>query len=264
MGRLEARVVEPNTIAIDSLAADAGPETDTEGVVDELLSAVEGWGRERGYRTLLLAADRVPSAIERHCRARGFTAVDASSLPAELGILAATVLRRDLAGVVALRDPDPSWPAQFERERQRIAGALGPAALAIEHTGSTSVPGLAAKPIIDITLTVPDPADEAAYVPALERAGYTFTLREPEWYEHRLLNRDWPRVNLHVFGDGCPEVRQMVGFRDWLRAHPEDRDLYETAKRTLAAREWAIVQDYADAKTDVVMEIKRRAGLLAG
>lgn len=258
VGLLTARVLEPNTITLDAVSA----ESDSGEVVGRLLDALEGWAKARAYRTLLVAADRLrPPAVE-HCRRRGFSELTDSAV-ARLqfdGI----VLRHDLAGVVALREPDSSWPAQFERERARIAQALGASAVGIEHTGSTSVPGLAAKPILDITLTVVDASDEDAYLPALEAADYTFRLREPEWYEHRLFHGDWPRVNLHVFSGGCSEVLQMVGFRDWLRAHPDDRALYERAKRALATREWAIVQDYADAKTEVVTEIKRRAGLLPG
>ncbi len=163
--------------------------------------------------------------------------------------------------LVVIHDYDPEWPAMFERERHAIVGALGERAVRVEHTGSTSVPGLAAKPKIDITLAVPDSTDEGAYVPALEAAGYRFFLREEDWFDHRLLVRDQPQVNLHVFTVGCSEIEQMTGFRDWLRTHADDRALYERVKRELAERDWAIVQDYADAKTDIVAEIKRRAGL---
>ena len=165
--------------------------------------------------------------------------------------------------IVEIHPYDPEWPARFERERAAIVDALGAVAVQVEHTGSTSVPGLAAKPKIDITLAVPDSADEHAYVPALEAAGYRFVMREPDWFEHRLLARDAPAVNLHVFSVGCSEIDQMTGFRDWLRTHADDRALYERVKRELAERDWAIVQDYADAKTDIVIEIKRRAGLIA-
>lgn len=156
---------------------------------------------------------------------------------------------------------DPEWPAMFQRERGIIQAALGATAVEVHHTGSTSVPGLAAKPLIDITLVVPNSADEATYVPALEAAGYAFVLRELDWFQHRLLRREPRLVNLHVFSVGCSEVAQMTGFRDWLRTHPEDRHRYEQAKRALAERDWGEVQDYADAKTDVIQEIKRRAGL---
>ncbi len=151
----------------------------------------------------------------------------------------------------------------YEMERLRIVDVLGALAVSVDHVGSTSVPGLAAKPIIDIVLAVPDATDEGAYVPALEEDGYRFAHREPEFFQHRLLRREPSVVNLHVFSVGCSEIRQMSGFRDWLRTHSTDRDLYERTKRELATREWGIVQDYADAKTDVVTAIKRRAGLVA-
>jgi GrpB-like predicted nucleotidyltransferase (UPF0157 family) len=165
---------------------------------------------------------------------------------------------------VTLVDYDPAWPALFERERARILEALGATVVRIEHTGSTSVPGLAAKPIIDITLIVPDSSDEAAYVPALEAAGYVLRIREPHWHEHRLLRGPDTDANVHVFSPDSPELARMVGFRDWLRTHDEDRELYERTKRELAARTWRHVQHYADAKTAVVEEIIARAGLSAG
>ncbi len=163
---------------------------------------------------------------------------------------------------VVIEPYDPAWPAMFAAERECIAAALGPLAVEVHHTGSTSVPGLGAKPLIDITLAVPDSVDEAAYVPPLTAAGYHFILREPDWFDHRLLRREPRLVNLHVFSVGCSEIAQMTGFRDWLRANPVDRLRYERAKRELAERDWVQVQDYADAKTEVVNDIKRRAGLL--
>ena len=165
---------------------------------------------------------------------------------------------------VTLAEYEPRWPDLFDREERRIRAALGETVIRLEHTGSTSVPGLAAKPIIDITLLVPDSADEAAYVPRLEAAGYRLRIREPDWHEHRLLRGPDTSVNLHVFSRDNIEFERMVGFRDWLRSHPEDRDLYERTKRALAGRTWRHVQHYADAKTAVVEEIMARAGLPAG
>jgi GrpB-like predicted nucleotidyltransferase (UPF0157 family) len=165
---------------------------------------------------------------------------------------------------VTLAEYDPAWPALFERERRRIVAALGATAVRVEHTGSTSVPGLAAKPLIDITLAVPDSADEPAYVPQLEGAGYVLRIREPAWHEHRLLRGPDTDVNVHVFSAGSVEIERMVGFRDWLRTHDDDRELYERTKRELAARTWRHVQHYADAKTAVVEAIAARAGLPAG
>ena len=162
---------------------------------------------------------------------------------------------------VTLVEYDAAWPGLFETAARRIRAALGEQVIRLEHTGSTSVPGLAAKPIIDITLIVPDSGDEAAYVAPLEQAGYMLRIREPQWLEHRMLRGRDPSVNLHVFSRDCVELDRMVGFRDWLRTHPEDRDLYERTKRELAARTWRHVQHYADAKTEVVETIIARAGL---
>jgi GrpB-like predicted nucleotidyltransferase (UPF0157 family) len=161
---------------------------------------------------------------------------------------------------ITLADYDADWPALYDREEARIRSALGDRVVQVEHTGSTSVAGLAAKPIIDITLTVPDSAAEDDYVPALESVGYVLRIREPEWHEHRVFKGPDTNVNLHVFTAGSIELERMVVFRDWLRAHPEDRELYESTKRELAARTWQHVQHYADAKTGVVEAIIARAG----
>lgn len=131
--------------------------------------------------------------------------------------------------------PDPQWPAQFETLRARILGALGDAALRVEHVGSTAVPELPAKPVIDVDLIVADSGDEAAYVPQLERAGFTLAVREPWWYGHRLLRHPAPVCNLHVFSTGCPEHERHLIFRDWLRSHPEDRRRYADIKQVAAA-----------------------------
>jgi GrpB-like predicted nucleotidyltransferase (UPF0157 family) len=161
---------------------------------------------------------------------------------------------------IRLAAHDPDWARQYSREETRIRTALGDTAVRVEHVGSTSVPGLAAKPIIDILLLVPDSMDEPAYLPHLEDAGFSFFLREPEWHEHRLLKGTAPDVNLHVFTVGSPEAARTLLFRDRLRADPGDRALYEDTKRRLASAEWESVQDYADAKTGVVELILSRAG----
>jgi len=160
---------------------------------------------------------------------------------------------------ITLADYDASWPALFVREAGRIRAALGESAILIEHTGSTSVPGLAAKPIIDIVLAVPDSADEQAYVPPLEAAGYILRAREPGWFEHRMFKGPDTDINLHVFSLGATEIDRMLLFRDWLRASDADRELYLRVKRALAQRTWRHVQHYADAKSAIVAEIMARA-----
>ena len=129
----------------------------------------------------------------------------------------------------------------------------------LEHVGSTSVPGLAAKPIIDVLLVVPDSSDEPAYVPDLEAAGYRLVIREPDWFEHRCLKGPDTNVNLHVYPPTCPEIERYLLFRDRLRSHPEERAHYQRVKRELAERDWTYVQEYADAKTEVVEGIIARA-----
>jgi GrpB-like predicted nucleotidyltransferase (UPF0157 family) len=164
-----------------------------------------------------------------------------------------------LTGKIQVVDYDPAWPGLFRREAERIRAVLGERVVQLEHVGSTAVPGLAAKPIIDILLVVPDSSDEPAYLPDLETAGYTLVIREPHWYQHRCLKGPDTNINLHVFSPGSPEIERNLLFRDRLRSHPEDRAHYQRAKRELAERDWTYVQEYADAKTEVVETIIARA-----
>lgn len=164
-----------------------------------------------------------------------------------------------LAGRVQLVDYDPEWPRLFEREAARVRAALGDRVLLLEHVGSTSVPGLAAKPRIDMLLVVADSADEPTYVPFLEAAGYVLRIREPDWHEHRMFRGPDTEINLHVFSQGSSEIERMLLFRNWLRGNVPDRQLYEHTKRELARQNWKYMQNYADAKTAVVEEIIARA-----
>jgi GrpB-like predicted nucleotidyltransferase (UPF0157 family) len=160
---------------------------------------------------------------------------------------------------ITLLPYDPRWPEHFAHEAARIRAALGDRALCIEHVGSTSVPGLVAKPIIDILLVVADSADEAAYVPALEAAGYVLRIREPEWHQHRMFKGPAVDLNLHVFTAGSPEIERLLLVRDRLRESDADRELYARIKQQLASQHWAYVQNYADAKSAVVEGIIARA-----
>ncbi len=164
-----------------------------------------------------------------------------------------------LVSPIQIVDYDPEWPRLYEREAERVQSTLGDRVLLIEHVGSTSVPGLAAKPKIDMLLVVANSADESAYVPALETAAYVLTIREPDWYEHRMFKGPDTDINLHVFSSGCREIDHMLLFRDWLRSNESDRRLYERTKRKLARNNWKYMQNYADAKTAVVKEILIRA-----
>jgi GrpB-like predicted nucleotidyltransferase (UPF0157 family) len=163
---------------------------------------------------------------------------------------------------ITVCDYDPDWPKRYDHEAARVHSVLGDRVTRLEHVGSTSVPGLAAKPIIDIVLEVADSADEAAYAGDLEAAGYVLRIRESDWFEHRLFRGDeGGRVHVHVFSRGCPETDRMLRFRDHLRRSPADRDLYARTKRDLAAVDWKYMQQYADAKTEVIGEVMARAGL---
>ena len=168
---------------------------------------------------------------------------------------------------IEVTDPDPGWPARYEELAGQIRAALGWRVLGLEHVGSTSVPGLAAKPVIDIDLTVADPGCEQAYVPALEATGFTLVIREPWWYGHRVLTTDVPRCNLHVFGFDSPEPLRHRIFRDWLRGNPAERDRYAIAKRQAAAAANAAaehVMQYNARKQQVIRDIYHRAFAAAG
>ena len=151
------------------------------------------------------------------------------------------------------------WPMLYHHLERRIRSALGSRALLVEHVGSTSVPGLSAKPIIDIVLAVADSNDEPSYVPPMESGGFKLTGREPDWFAHRFFKCLAPEANIHVFTNGCEEIIRMVRFRDWLRTNSGDRARYEQTKKELAGRTWKYVQMYADAKSEIVREILGRS-----
>ncbi len=170
--------------------------------------------------------------------------------PLETGLIGG-VERRE----IEILDYDANWPEKFEAQARVIAGALGDSALRIEHVGSTSVPGLAAKPIIDILVVVTDSADESAYLQRLEAAGYVLRVREPDWNEHRMFRTPGRDVHVHVYSAGCPEIERTLAFRERLRRNADDRRRYEQTKRDLAARDWPDMNAYAEAKTEVIESI---------
>jgi GrpB-like predicted nucleotidyltransferase (UPF0157 family) len=172
-------------------------------------------------------------------------------------------LRENIIGevkrqAIVIANYDPAWPRRFGSEEARIRGALGPAALSVEHVGSTSVPGLAAKPIVDILLVVEDSGNEDSYLPALEDAGYVLRVREPDFEEHRMFRTPEKDVHVHVFSPGSKEVERLLLLRDHLRHNKVDRELYAGTKRELASRDWPSMQHYADAKTGIVEAILAR------
>ncbi len=153
---------------------------------------------------------------------------------------------------------DSQWPTEFRRVEVQIRAALGDLVIAIEHVGSTSVPDLWAKPVIDVDLTVADSADEPAYVPAMEAAGFVLRGREPEWEEHRMFRGADPTSNVHVWPPGAVEPRRTATFRDWLRDHADDRAAYADLKRTLARQGFTDVMDYNTAKGGLIYDIYER------
>jgi GrpB-like predicted nucleotidyltransferase (UPF0157 family) len=179
----------------------------------------------------------------------------------ELRMRAATIgAPQRIDGAIELRPYDDEWPQLYGDEATRVVSVLGHKVLRLEHVGSTSVPGLPAKPIIDMLLVVADSSAEQDYVLPMERAGYVLRVREPDWYQHRLFKGPATNINLHVFSAGCLEIDRMLRFRDQLRSDDADRELYSRTKQELAARRWNYVQEYADAKTEVVEAIIARSG----
>ena len=160
---------------------------------------------------------------------------------------------------IVVADYDPGWSERFRHEEARIRAALGGAALSVEHIGSTSVPGLAAKPIVDVLLVVEASGDEASYLPALEEAGYVLRVREPDFDEHRMFRTPAKDVHVHVFSECSPEIDRYLLLRERLREDKGDRELYARTKRELANREWPSMQHYAEAKTEVIEGIIARA-----
>ncbi|WZB72408.1 GrpB family protein [Achromobacter xylosoxidans] len=158
---------------------------------------------------------------------------------------------------IAIVAYDPEWPARYDGLAADLRRALGPVALDIQHIGSTAVPGLPAKPVIDIDVAVADPTREDLYVPALEALGYELRVREPSWHQHRCLQLASPRVNLHVFGPDCPEAIRHRMFRDWLRGSAEDRQRYAQAKQGAASDTQDMTQ-YNQRKQDIVRDIYDR------
>lgn len=165
---------------------------------------------------------------------------------------------------IKIFDCDPSWPQKFKTHKEKIAGALGEKALRIEHIGSTSVPGLAAKPIIDILLVVANSGDEASYLPQLKKVGYELRVREPDFYEHRMLRTPERDVQIHVFSLGSPEIEHYITFRDRLRSNESDRKRYEEIKRQLTAQSWSDMNAYVNAKTEVIEKILSEARRTGG
>jgi GrpB-like predicted nucleotidyltransferase (UPF0157 family) len=159
---------------------------------------------------------------------------------------------------IVIEDHDPAWAAQFAAVSARLSQALGDQVIGIEHVGSTSVPGLAAKPVIDIDLSIEDTAEESRYLPALASLGYRLVLREPWWHGHRMLVSPAEDVHLHVWPRDAPEPVRHRLFRDWLCSHPEDLDLYATTKRRLAGDTAQQPEDYSLAKNEVIDAIYAR------
>jgi len=166
---------------------------------------------------------------------------------------------------IAIVEPNPEWPKRFEEVKDRIRKSLGDLIVDIFHTGSTSVPGLPAKDVIDVDLKLRDILDEAAYVQSLQDAGFRFLLREPNWHQHRFFVEDWPgayHVNLHVWGPDSPEVARHCIFRDWLRKTPADRALYASLKREAAEQSTLAgntMMEYTRRKDRVIQDILERA-----
>lgn len=202
-----------------------------------------------GYRELIVNLEKTLHLLKYAREIATFEAGDPDENPWVLGKPKVEDIQVELY--------NPGWASLFESLKEQIRFALAGRVRAIEHVGSTAVPGLPAKPVIDIDVVVDDPEDEDAYVPALTEIGYALTVRERSWYQHRMLRHDSPRVNLHVFAPDCPEHIRHLLFRDWLAEHEEDRNLYAAAKKQ-AAIGVDTVQKYNARKQEIVRSIYAR------
>lgn len=160
-----------------------------------------------------------------------------------------------------LVDPDPAWSAMFDEEAGRIRAALGDVAVRVEHVGSTAVPGLAAKPIIDIQVSVDAMVPRVRFVEPLVALGYEF-VADPTDTEHEYFKKEHGAVRsyqIHVCPAGSEWERRHLLFRDHLRAHPEDAAAYAELKRRIAAEHPNDVMTYVDGKTPFIRRIEALA-----
>lgn len=191
-----------------------------------------------------------PDELDADTRAR----LQAETLRAQFPGMEFTTGSERADGAIEVAVYDERWPARFAEWQARLAAALGPKAIRIEHVGSTAVPGLVAKPIVDIQVSLADTEAEEAYVPAIERAGVRLRAREPG---HRYFRppADRPRdVHIHACEAGSAWERDHLLFRDYLRAHPVARDAYAELKRELVARYPDDRLAYTDAKSAFILD----------
>ena len=170
--------------------------------------------------------------------------------PLKIGVIGGIEKR-----IIQIVDYDERWITKFEEHSNNIQAILGDVVVNIEHIGSTAVPDLAAKPIIDILLIVKDASDESKYLTKMEAAGYQLRVREPDFHEHRMFRTIKKDVHIHIFSEGSTEIDRYLVFRNRLRQNENDRKAYEAIKRKLATNEWNKMDDYAQAKTEIIERI---------
>ena len=153
---------------------------------------------------------------------------------------------------ITIVDYRPEWVHEFEQHKKKIEQALGSIAIQIEHIGSTSVPDLAAKPIIDVVIAVKDASDESSYLQPLINAGYQLRVREPMFFEHRMVRTPNRDTHIHIFSEGCQEIERYLLLRQYLRDNESARKEYEALKRRFAEQSWDDMNAYAEAKTDII------------
>lgn len=158
----------------------------------------------------------------------------------------------------------PHWRQMFEDEKRRILTALGEAEALVEHIGSTAIEGLAAKPVIDIMIGLPDFSLADRLVTGIEALGYEYFKKyEDEMPFRRYFARDSNGKRshqIHMVEIGGEFWKRHLFFRDYLRRNPEAAKEYAALKKRLAEREWENVNEYADAKTEFIKSIERKAG----
>lgn len=177
----------------------------------------------------------------------------------ELGLIGGSEKRK-----IEIVPYDPAWPERFQVHAGRLKRALGNMALRIEHIGSTSVPGLAAKPIIDVLVVVPNSAEESSYLPQIVGAGYELRVREPDFEEHRMFRTPKRDAHIHILSRSSPEIDRYLLFRDHLRRDPAACRRYQELKLQLSTRDWDDMNEYAAAKTSFIENAIAAGSVAAG
>jgi GrpB-like predicted nucleotidyltransferase (UPF0157 family)/predicted nucleic acid-binding protein len=257
VSELESELASARQALREAVPSRNGSEADAHIVALAWQTDADIWSSDRDFAGTGVASWSTPNLLRTASEASPMTAKPETDEEMAAIRVSGTVTPHNAEIYLAPYNPD--WPSQYDTEAAAIRAALGERALVLDHVGSTSIPGMPAKPVLDILLAVADSADEDAYVPALTAAGFRLHLREPDWEQHRVMKGEGRLINLHVFTVGSREIERMLAFRDRCRSVPAEHQLYLETKQSLAGQVWRHVQHYANAKGEAVEAIIARA-----